>query len=311
MGQQDVASLTFTPYHAWLILKRVSVEDSNTLGFSCTHPEHLILRTLVVPPPCIRPSIMATAGSRNMGMDDVTVLLNDVVKANLQLKTVMDRGKADDDIIGYLLKPQAEFVEAAAKLQETIDVYIREDPASITNGRHSHGNAKRKNLAQRLKGKEGRVRANLSGKRVDHSARTVISPEAELDIDELGVPEHVAQTLTMREIVSPFNKEAMWKAILAGTKVRGGARSIIYKDGTTVRLDTCTMRERLQLDYGDVVERTLRDGDAIVFNRQPTLHKLSMLGFKARIMPGKTFRLPVPVTTGFNADFDGEIPFQG
>ena len=308
LGHSEMASLTFTPFHAWLILRRISDADATTLGFDVRHTrlENLILRTLVVPPPCIRPSIMATTGSRNMGMDDVTILLNDIVKANIVLNVMMEADSADDDIVGYLLKPTPAFVEAANKLQEAIDVYIREDPSSVQNGRHSHGNSKRRNLAQRLKGKEGRVRANLSGKRVDYSARTVISPDAELDIDQFGVPEHVAQTLTIRETVFPLNKEAMWAAILAGPKARGGARSIIYKDGTMVRLDTCTMRERLHLNDGDVVERTLRDGDMMVFNRQPTLHKLSMLGFRAKIMPGKTFRLPVPVTTGFNADYDGD-----
>lgn len=305
----DVLGLPFTPYHAWLILRRITATDAAALGYepTCTHPEALVLRTLVVPPPCIRPSIMASAGSRNMGMDDITVLLNDIVKANAALSTVMAAGGANDDYVGYLLSPpSAEHAEAAARLQEAIDVYIREDPASVANGRHSHGNTKRRNLAQRLKGKEGRVRANLSGKRVDFSARTVISPEAELDIDELGVPEHVALTLTTRETVCAHNRDSLWRAILAGPRARGGARAVIYQSGVTIRLDTCTMRERLCLSDGDVVERTLRDGDWAVFNRQPTLHRLSMLGFRTRIMPGRTFRLPVPVTTGFNADFDGE-----
>jgi len=308
-GHGDVLGLPFTPYHAWLILRRITATDAAALGYepTCTHPEALVLRTLVVPPPCIRPSIMASAGSRNMGMDDITVLLNDIVKANAGLAAVMAAGGANDDYVGYLLSaPSAEHAEAAARLQEAIDVYIREDPASVANGRHSHGNTKRRNLAQRLKGKEGRVRANLSGKRVDFSARTVISPEAELDIDELGVPEHVALTLTTRETVCAHNRDSLWRAILAGPRARGGARAVIYQSGVTIRLDTCTMRERLCLSDGDVVERTLRDGDWAVFNRQPTLHRLSMLGFRTRIMPGRTFRLPVPVTTGFNADFDGD-----
>lgn len=307
-GHDDVVQLPFTPYHAWLILRRITDDDAACLGFSGhTHPEALILRTLVVPPPCIRPSIMATSGSRNMGMDDVTVLLNDIVKANIALQGVMSAGGSEDDYVGYLLKPPPEHAAAAAKVQESIDVYIRDDPSTVSNGRHSHGNTKRKNLAQRLKGKEGRVRSNLSGKRVDYSARTVISPEAELDIDQLGIPQHVALTLTVKERVTDFNKDALWRAILAGPRAIGGATAVVYANGTTVRLDTCTMRERLVLHPGDQVERTLRDNDMVVFNRQPTLHKLSMLGFRTKIMPGKTFRLPVVVTTGFNADFDGEL----
>lgn len=306
-GHGEVADLPFTPYHAWLILRKVSADDAAALGFSDhTHPEALILRTLVVPPPCIRPSIMATSGSRNVGMDDVTVLLNDIVKANIGLQAAMLAGGSEDDYVGYLLKPPAEHAPAAAKVQEAIDVYIREDPSTLSNGRHSHGNTKRKNLAQRLKGKEGRVRANLSGKRVDYSARTVISPEAELDIDQLGIPEHVALTLTVKERVTDFNKDALWRAILIGPRALGGATAIVYANGTTVRLDTCTMRERLVLRPGDQVERTVRDDDIVAFNRQPTLHRLSMLGFRTKIMPGRTFRLPVPVTTGFNADYDGE-----
>lgn len=302
-----VKATKFTAYRAWLILRAMSDEAVTFLGFqpAVCHPEALILRTLLIPPPTIRPSIMATAGSRSMGLDDLTRMLCDIVKKDMLCAAEMERVERDDGIpyVDQLVTMADSLEEYALKLQEDINVYFNQEASSTGKVGAS---SKRRNLAHRLKGKEGRVRGNLNGKRVNQSARTVISPEAEMDIHELGVPEYIAITLTRTEIVCPINYQELTQCVRIGAGRIGGASGIVTVAGEEIRLDMCQDRHRLNLSYGDRVLRHLRDGDWIVFNRQPSLHKLSLIGLKVKVLPGKTFRLSVPVTTGFNADFDGE-----
>jgi DNA-directed RNA polymerase II subunit RPB1 len=303
-----VKATKFTAYRAWLILKAMTDEAVTFLGFQPTvcHPEALILRTLLIPPPTIRPSIMATAGSRSMGLDDLTRMLCDIVKKDMLCAAEIERvEKAEGTAyVDQLVAMADPLEECALKLQEDINVYFNQEAS--TSGKVG-ASSKRRNLAHRLKGKEGRVRGNLNGKRVNQSARTVISPEAELDIHELGIPEFVAVTLTRTEVVCPINHQVLTRCVQIGAGKLGGASGIVTVAGEEIRLDMCQHRDRLKLQYGDRVLRHLRDGDWVVFNRQPSLHKLSMIGLKIRILPGKTFRLSVPVTPGFNADFDGEL----
>lgn len=307
----DVARAKFTPYRAWLIMRGVTAADCASLGLDAemAHPEAYVIRTLLVPPPCIRPSIMVTEGSRSLGIDDLTRMLQDVVKLNLSVKEDVDaEERRGVDYLDTLVAMPAALEEKALALQTALNLYFKED-APTGPGAKGGNAARRRNLAHRLKGKEGRVRGNLSGKRVDYSARTVISPESQMDVHELGIPPSVAFTLTVTEVVCPINHQALVAAVRAGPNVVGGAKALITAHrGEYIRLDMCERRERIVVNYGDRVERNLRDGDWVVFNRQPSLHKLSLIGLRARIVPGKTFRLSVPVTTGFNADFDGEHP---
>lgn len=303
-----VTAAKFTPYRAWLIMRGVSNATCVELGLDpeMAHPETYVIRTLLVPPPCIRPSIMAMEGSRSLGIDDLTRMLQDIVKVNLLIKEDLEaEARRGADYLDTITAMPAALEEKALAMQTALNLYFKEDAPSGPGAKGPQ--AKRRNLAHRLKGKEGRVRGNLSGKRVDFSARTVISPESQMDVHELGIPPHVAFTLTVTEVVCPINHQAMIAAVRAGPKVAGGAKAIITAHRSEyIRLDMCARRERLTVNYGDRVERNLRDGDWAVFNRQPSLHKLSLIGLRLRIVPGKTFRLSVPVTTGFNADFDGE-----
>lgn len=140
-----------------------------------------------------------------------------------------------------------------------------------------------KAIAQRLKGKEGRVRGNLMGKRVDFSARTVITPDPNLAIDQVGVPRSVALTLTVPERVTNFNMDKMAEYVRRGPDEHPGAKYIIREDGT--RVDLRYMRNTIDqhLQPGYIVERHLKDDDVIVFNRQPTLHKMSMMGHRVKV----------------------------
>lgn len=163
-----------------------------------------------------------------------------------------------------------------------------------------------KSIKARLKGKEGRLRGNLMGKRVDFSARTVITPDPNLSLDEVGVPRSIARTMTICETVTPFNIQKLQKLVQNGPTEHPGARYVIRDDGTRIDLRYARRAGELVLQKGFKVERHINDGDVVIFNRQPSLHKMSMMGHRVRVMPYSTFRLNLSVTTPYNADFDGD-----
>jgi len=163
-------------------------------------------------------------------------------------------------------------------------------------------------FCQRLKGKQGRFRGNLSGKRVDFSSRTVISPDPNLKINEVAIPELVAKVLTYPERVFAHNIERLRQNVLNGADVHPGANYIQYPDNKKVYLKFVANRAHLakKLAVGDIVERHLQDEDVVLFNRQPSLHKLSIMAHYVKVRPYRTFRLNECVCTPYNADFDGD-----
>ena len=127
-----------------------------------------------------------------------------------------------------------------------------------------------------------------------------------ISINELGVPEDVAKNLTFPDIVTPYNKELLQSIVRNGYNKYPGAKSIKRKvDGKIISLKVINSKN-LTLELGDIVNRHLIDGDIVLFNRQPSLHKMSMMGHRIKVLPYKTFRLNVSVTTPYNADFDGD-----
>jgi len=163
-----------------------------------------------------------------------------------------------------------------------------------------------KSLNQRLKGKEGRVRGNLMGKRVDFSARTVISADPNLNIDQVGVPRTIAQRLTVPVSVTPFNIHELQELVARGPDEWPGAAYIVRHDHKRVDLRFVGSKNDLALQIGWTVERHLRDDDVVLFNRQPSLHRMSIMGHRAKILDWSTFRLNLSVTKPYNADFDGD-----
>ena len=168
-------------------------------------------------------------------------------------------------------------------MQDTWD-YLQLQCALMINSQLSGIPAERapkkyfRGFIQRLKGKQGRFRGNLSGKRVDFSSRTVISPDPNLRIEQVGVPIHVAKILTYPERVHPANIDLMRKLVINGADVHPGANFINFKlkDGTKKRTylkygDRKKMAQNVK--YGDVIERHMMDGDPVLFNRQPSLHR--------------------------------------
>ena len=161
-----------------------------------------------------------------------------------------------------------------------------------------------KAIRQRLEGKEGRLRGNLMGKRVDFSARTVVSPDPSLDLDELGVPISIAMTLTYPEVVTQLNIDYLKELVERGDDWPGARFYKSKIDGRLIDLNYVTTKPTLQ--YGDIVERHLNNGDYVLFNRQPSLHKMSIMGHRVRVLHYSTFRLNLSVVTPYNADFDGD-----
>ncbi len=257
-------------------------------------PEWFVLTVLPVPPAQVRPSIMLETGIRSE--DDLTHKLVDIVRANLRLKESMEAAA-----------PPIVIDDLWELLQYHVTTYIDNEVPGIPPARHRTGRAL-KTLAQRLKGKEGRFRGNLSGKRVDFSARTVISPDPNLGINEVGVPEEMAKILTVPMKVTQWNIEEARKYVLNGPFKWPGANYIIRPDGRRTDLRFFKDRKTLasSLAPGYIVERHLIDGDIVLFNRQPSLHRMSIMAHVVRVLPGKTFRLNLLVCPPYNADFDGD-----
>ncbi|CAK8998724.1 DNA-directed RNA polymerase II subunit RPB1 (RNA polymerase II subunit B1) (DNA-directed RNA polymerase III largest subunit) [Durusdinium trenchii] len=275
------------------ILKKISDEDCVDLGLDprWTRPDWLVVQVLPVPPPHVRPSV--SMGGLQRCEDDLTHKLSDIVKANLAVMHAERNGDAEHVMEQYVQLLQyhvATFVDNQLPYQPQ---------ASQTSGKPL------KTLRQRLVGKEGRVRGNLMGKRVDFSARTVITADPNLSIDQVGVPRSIALNLTVPERVTSFNINRLKTLISNGPNTHPGARYIVRDDGVRMDLRYVNMNE-ISLKKGWIVERHLANDDVVLFNRQPSLHKMSIMGHRVRVMYWSTFRMNLSVTSPYNADFDGD-----
>ncbi len=286
-------------------LERIPDDDLKAVGIDpeTCRPEWMVLTALAVPPVTVRPSITLDSGDRSE--DDLTHKLVDVLRINQRLRENRDAGS-----------PQLIVEDLWELLQYHVTTYFDNQTSGIPPARHRSGRPL-KTLVQRLKGKEGRFRSNLSGKRVNFSARTVISPDPLLSINDVGVPEIAARELTVPLRVNSHNIEQARQIVLRGplppTQLAEhkpyvpGANYVIRPDGRRIRV-TDTNKETVAEGLGEeyVVERQLVDGDVVLFNRQPSLHRMSMMGHRVRVMAGKTFRFNLCDCPPYNADFDGD-----
>jgi len=277
-------------------LEKIPDGDLELLGWDpkVARPEWAVLTVLPVPPPQVRPSIQLETGQRSE--DDLTHKLVDIVRVNEKLRTAIESG-APSSVVDQLWD----------LLQYHVATYFNNELPNLPPVKHRSGRPL-KTLAQRLKGKEGRFRGSLSGKRVDFSARTVISPDPNLSINEVGVPMDVARTLTVPMQVTEWNMDLARQLVLNGPEVWPGANYVVYPDGRRVDLRYFRDRRELanKLAPGFIVERHLMNGDIVLFNRQPSLHRMSIMGHLVRVLPGRTFRLHLAVCPPYNADFDGD-----
>ena len=301
--RENGKKLTPSEVREWL--EKIPDEDLPLLDINkrSARPEWMILTVLPVPPVTVRPSVTLESGERSE--DDLTHKLVDVIRINQRLQENRDAGA-----------PQLIVEDLWELLQYHITTYLDNQTSGIPPARHRSGRPL-KTLAQRLKGKEGRFRSNLSGKRVNFSARTVISPDPNLSINEIGVPIRIARELTVPIKVTTHNID--WCKKLIKQKIFHSDDPDEYQPNVNYVLrETEGMKQRIKvteknaeevaekLEIGAVIERQLTNGDLALFNRQPSLHRMSMMAHRVKVVPYKTFRFNLSVCPPYNADFDGD-----
>src|SRR6056297_644022 len=300
--RENGKKLTPSEVREWL--EKIRDEDLPLLDINvkASRPEWTVLTVLPVPPVTVRPSVTLQSGGRSE--DDLTHKLVDVIRINQRLQENRDAGA-----------PQLIVEDLWELLQYHITTYLDNQTSGIPPARHRSGRPL-KTLAQRLKGKEGRFRSNLSGKRVNFSARTVISPDPNLSINEIGIPIKVAEELTIPVRVTTHNID--WCKDMITQKYDPskiaeyvpGVNYVIKNIGGIKRRIKISERNAEmvadKLEVGSIIERQMRDGDLALFNRQPSLHRMSMMAHRVRVVPGKTFRFNLCVCPPYNADFDGD-----
>ena len=293
MSEEDAKKMNMqlTPDIVLKVFRRISDDDVSFMGFSPTfsRPDWMICQVLAVPPPAVRPSIKMDGHQRSE--DDLTHIIVNIVKANKTLQEKIRDG-AQASVWHMVLQ-----YYCATLVDNNIPGAA---PVAQRSGR------KLKSIKERLNGKGGRVRGNLMGKRVDFSARSVITPDPNLSIKELGVPLKIAKNITKPVVVNDMNRRFLTKLVRNGPEEYPGAKILERKGGENISLRYAD-RENIVLYNGDIVHRHMMDGDGVLFNRQPTLHRMSMMCHIARIMrQGDTFRMNVGDTKPYNADFDGD-----
>ena len=291
---KDKLTIKLTCEQVLTILRRISDEDVDFMGFSSlwSRPEWMICQAMAVPPPAVRPSVKHDAQQRSE--DDISHIIVNIIKSN---KTLQEKIQQDSN-------PKV-IDDWTTVLQYYIATMIDNHIPGCAPVAQRTGRAL-KSMKERLVGKGGRVRGNLMGKRVDFSARSVITPDANIGIRELGIPMKIAMNMTFPDKVNKRNILFLKKLVLNGPDEFPGAKILQRRTGENISLRYVD-RDSLNVEEGDIVHRHLMDGDPVLFNRQPSLHKMSMMCHYARILEkGHTFRLNVGVTKPYNADFDGD-----
>ena len=278
------------------LFRRITDEDVSFMGLNprWCRPDWMICSVLAIPPPQVRPSVVQENNQRSE--DDLTHKLFEIIKINKMLLTKMEAegSKTNKSNIDELLNV----------LQYHIATLVDNQIPGVAPSAQ-RGGRPLKSIQQRLGSKEGRIRYNLQGKRVEFSARSVITPDPNISIAELGVPIKIAMNLTVPERVTEYNRDKLYKLVQNGSAKYPGAKTLVRSDGRMISLAHVNTKE-IVLYNGDTVNRHLMDGDMVLFNRQPTLHRMSMMGHRVRVLPYNTFRLNVSVTAPYNADFDGD-----
>ncbi|MEN7982530.1 MAG: DNA-directed RNA polymerase subunit A' [Nanoarchaeota archaeon] len=276
------------------ILVNIKDEELEKIGVNSntSRPEWAVLTALLVPSVTVRPSIILESGERSE--DDLTHKLSDIIRANQRLWENLNAGA-----------PEVIIEDLWDLLQFHITTFFDNTVARIPPARHRSGQPL-KTITERIKGKEGRIRKNLAGKRVNYSGRTVISPDPKIEINEVGIPYEIATVVTVAETVNDLNIEKLKDLILKGSNYPG-ANYIIRPDGRRKKI-TEELKEEIitELVSGYKVERHLQDGDIVLFNRHPSLHRGSLMAHFVKVLPGRTFRLHPAAAAPYNADFDGD-----
>lgn len=273
-------------------------------------PKDLLFTVFPILPNPERPTYDKFESGHQRSVDKLTFKIRDIIIQNRKLIKMMEEET-------NMIKRESQEL----MLQDEVTLfytnnYVEGSHSHKKNMGSSHGRAggidEGKPLHTRLKGKDGQLRGNLMGKRVNLSARTVITGDPTLDLNQVRIPKEIATNLTIKERVSSLNLVLLQKLVLDGMarsiqKLNdGGINGQMYQPDATVDLrfyntlkaqnrvdENSGLLKNLQLRYGDIVERYLRDGDYVIFNRQPTLHRMSLMAMKVKIGNTKTFGMNV------------------
>ena len=284
-----------TPEMTLKIFKRISDEDVSFMGFSplWSRPDWMICQVMSVPPPAVRPSVKHDAQQRSE--DDLSHILVNIIKTNKTLQEKIQNNAPSNVIDDW-----------TTVLQYYIATQVDNKIPGVASVAQRSGRPL-KSIKDRLNGKGGRMRGNLMAKRVDFSARSVITADPNISIKELGIPMKIAKNITKPVVVNKINKAFLTKLVQNGPDEWPGAKMLEKKSGESITLRYYMDRKTIILEPGDIVHRHMMNGDAVLFNRQPTLHRMSMMCHIAKIMKqGDTFRMNVADTKPYNADFDGD-----
>lgn len=288
--------IILTPEIILKIFRRISDDDVYFMGFhpKWSRPEWMVFTVLPVPPPSVRPSVKYDAQQRSE--DDLTHIYSNIIKCNTILKE-------------KLADPAQINSNTVDKFYLSLQYYV----AAIVNNKmkgmepmFQRSTRPLQCIMDRLNTKYGRIRGNLMGKRVDFSARSVITGDPNLSIRQLGVPLKIAKNITKPVVVNARNRNFLLTLVKHGPDVYPGAKILERKTGEHISLRYVD-RTDIRLQLGDIVHRHMMDGDAVLFNRQPSLHRMSMMCHIVKVMKrGDTFRINVGCTKPYNADFDGD-----
>lgn len=293
-GDTTTVTQKLSPERIYKMFKRISDEDVQFMGFHplWSRPEWMVCYALPVPPPAVRPSVKHDAQQRSE--DDLTHIYMNILKHNNILKEAIANNA------------KAQFIEKHYQLLQYFVTMIANNKASGTSPMGQNSGRTFQCISSRLNTKNGRVRGNLMGKRVDFSARSVITGDPNLSITQLGVPMKIAKNITRPCVVNERNRKFLTKLVQSGPDEYPGANRLERLNGDQVSLRYVD-RNSIVLEVGDKVHRHMMDGDYVLFNRQPSLHKMSMMCHEVKVMKkGDTFRFNVAVTNPYNADFDGD-----
>jgi len=293
-SEKKTVNMRLTPEMIIKIFRRISDDDITFMGFSpiWSRPEWMVCSVLPVPPPAVRPSVKHDAQQRSE--DDLTHIYSNIIKTNKDLSDKIHNNASPNVIEGL-----------TSVLQYLVAMIVNNKikgavPMAQRSGRPLQC------ISGRLNSKNGRIRGNLMGKRVDFSARSVITGDPNLSIRQLGVPKKIAMNITKPVIVNDRNRDFLLKLIQNGPDEYPGAKILERRNGDSISLRYVD-RNSIVLENGDVVHRHMMDGDYVLFNRQPSLHRMSMMCHEVKVMQvGDTFRMNVGDTKPYNADFDGD-----
>lgn len=293
--ESQKVTLKLTPEHVLKMFKRISDDDVSFMGFSpnWSRPNWMILEVLPVPPPAVRPSVKHDAQQRSE--DDLTHIYSNIIKTNNILREKLANPETHPNVTeGWF-----------TILQHSVAMIVNNKIKGVAPMAQRSGRPLQC-IMGRLNSKNGRIRGNLMGKRVDFSARSVITGDPNLSVKQLGVPLKIAMNITKPEMVNDRNREFLMKLVQQGPDEHPGAKILERKNGEHISLRYVD-RESIRLENGDIVHRHMMDGDAVLFNRQPSLHRMSMMCHIVKVMKvGDTFRMNVGDTKPYNADFDGD-----